>query len=227
MAGEKHSILGIGAAILDHILYVDDDFLSTIPGRKGGMEPIDITTFTDILRRYKSETKLIPGGSAANVIRGLSNLGHRCAFHCKVGQDKAADLFLEDLKRQNVLPISNKSKTETAQVLSLVTPDGQRTCRTFLGASVEMCGRDLHAEEFKDASLVHIEGYSLTRNNLVLEAMRQAKAAGAKISFDLASFEIVENYKDFIFELASNYVDVLQLRSGSSAPSICTTAAPR
>lgn len=209
MATSKYDVVGVGAAIVDRILHVSDEFLATVPGRKGGMEPIDKQQFDEILKRYGREPISAPGGSAANVLRGLSRLGLNCALISKIGHDPLADVFLRDLKAQNITPLFTHGKADTAQVLSLVTPDGQRTCRTYLGAAIEMHAHDLHAEDFQHTRLVHIEGYGLSYGDLVPQAMRLAKAAGAKISLDLASFEMVAHYRHLILDLLKNYVDIV------------------
>jgi sugar/nucleoside kinase (ribokinase family) len=221
---KEYEVLGIGAAIVDSILHVSESFLAKIPGRKGGMESISGDQFQAILNEYSAQPTFVPGGSAANVIRGLANLGNRCAFHCKVGPDAVADSFLKDLQNQGIRPILTYGNSATAQVISLVTPDGQRTCRSYLGAASEMRGSDFIEEEFKNVRLVHIEGYTLSYNDLTETAMKIAKKAGAKISLDLASFEIVEKHQETILELLKNYVDILLANQDEA--SVLTGLAP-
>lgn len=109
----------------------------------------------------------------------------------------------------NIVPLYTQSTAPTAQVVCLITPDRERTLRSFLGASQEMKAEDLKPEQFENVKLVHIEGYSLLNESLTERAMELAKEAKAKISFDLASFEITQAYKDKIIYLLSHYVDIL------------------
>jgi|EndMetStandDraft_5_1072996.scaffolds.fasta_scaffold92357_1 sugar/nucleoside kinase (ribokinase family) len=205
----QYDILGIGAPFLDHILTVSDEFLTKIPGAKGGMEPVDYKSFLQILENSGSAVNLAGGGSSANTIKGLAQLGHRCALLGKIGNDQAGKTFLEEIKKLNIVPLLLPSSLATGQVLCLVTPDGQRTFRDYLGAGQEMQASDLKPAHFEGTKLVHIEGYTLMNEPLTQRAMELAKEARAKISFDLASFELAEHYKTQIVHLVAHHVDVL------------------
>lgn len=206
-----YEVIGLGAPFIDHILKVSDNFLEKIPGAKGGMEPVDYDTFLQILESSGcgSSATVTSGGSSANTIRGLAELGHPCALVGKIGSDSAGNFFLESLARLGVTSFLLPTPTPTGQVLCLVTPDGQRTCRDFLGASLEMQADDLHPSLFARVKLAHIEGYTLMNDSLTQRGMAYAQAAGAKISFDLASFELVEKYKFRLITLLKTYVDIL------------------
>lgn len=205
----EYEVLGIGAPIIDLILRVDHDHLEKIQEERHGMRVVDFAS----LRRIVAEAEVLPsrmaGGSCANTIRGLAQLGHKTAFLGKVGRDTEGKFFAKTLKSANIVPLLLESDTPTAQVACLVTPDGERTMRAFLGASEEITEKDLKLEYFQGASLVHIEGYQLLKGDTVLHAMELAKAAHAKVSFDLGSFELVNTFKDTIVKLITLYVDVL------------------
>lgn len=206
---QPYEILGIGAPILDQIIFVEDSFLDFIPGEKGGMVPIQYETLLRIIRMSGSEPKVITGGSCSNTIKGLSSLGIRCALVGKIGSDLAADFYLKSIISHKILPLYLKSSTPTAQVACLITPDGERTCRAYLGAAQEIQAEELKPEMFQGVKLVHIEGYALMYGSLVERAMQLAKDAGAKISLDLASFEIAKQYKERIIHLISRYTNVV------------------
>lgn len=210
MAKEKFDILGVGAPFVDHIMRIPEEFLNEIVGHKGGMVVVDYETLRSILDKSSVEPVVIVGGSGANTIRGLAQFGHRCALVGKIGRDLAGKRFME---RMNVLRVTNscliQTSTPTAQAVCLITPDGERTMRSFLGASKEMTAEDLNPEVFSGVSLVHIEGYSLLNGSLTERAMQLAKEAGAKVSFDLGSFEVVEAHKKKVVSLVSQYVDVM------------------
>lgn len=208
-ASHGYQILGVGAPIVDQILLVSEEYLKTIPGLKGGMEVVDYPTLTKIIRESGSTPVFIPGGSGANVIRGLANLGRKCALVGKVGNDEIGKHLLHTIRDLGIQPLYIKTPTPTAQVVSLVTPDSQRTLRTYLGACQEMTGKDLDPTHFQDVALVHIEGYALLNEELVQRAMEYAKEAGAKISFDLASFEVAAKFRDTVVDLLWKYVDIV------------------
>lgn len=202
-------VLGIGASIVDQIIYVTDEYLASLPGEKGGMELIDYKMLQKILHEnHQTASKVIPGGSSANTIRGLAALGHSCAFISKVGRDEWGNLLLRDLQDLDILSHYHQMATPTGCVLCLVTPDGQRTCRTFLGAYQEISINDLEPRFFQGIKLVHIEGYTLQYPGVAEKAMIYAKEAGAFVSFDLASFEVVRSFKKEIHNLLNNYIDI-------------------
>jgi sugar/nucleoside kinase (ribokinase family) len=201
-------ILGIGAPIVDRIIYITEEELADIPGNKGGMEAVDYETFIRLLSSHSEVSELIPGGSCANALRGLAQLGRRCALIGKIGNDKIGEKFLHDLQSLGIKPLCLKTASPTGQVLSFVTPDGHRTCRTYLGACQEMSADDLDPSHFQNVKLVHIEGYTILYPGLTERTMEYAKNAGALISFDLASFEIASAFKKPLIDLLGRYVDI-------------------
>lgn len=204
-----YEILGIANPVMDHIICVTEEYLSIIPGKKGGMIEVDYETFVEIIQKSGTQPTLIAGGSGSNTIKGLANLGQRCALVGMIGTDSIAKQFLESIQELGITPLFHISSSPTTQVLCLITPDGERTLRGLLGASQEMTGSNLNPTTFQGVKLVHIEGYTLLNETLTEKAMILAKEAGAKISFDIASFEIAGQYKEKIIYLISRYVDVL------------------
>ena len=205
----QYDVLGIGAPIIDCILPVTEGYLTTIPGEKGGMEPIDHETLERIVAGSGNQPTLVPGGSASNAIKGLSKFGEKCALMGKIGTDALGQLYTDTFEDWGIIPCFPESSSPTAQVLCMVTPDGERTMRSCLGASLEMHGDDLDPQAFEGVKLVHVEGYSMFNDALTERAMEYAKAAGAKISLDLASFEIVRTFKERYQGLLRDYVDIL------------------
>lgn len=204
-----YEVLGVGAAMIDHVVEVDDSFLEKIHAVKGSMGSLDYSSFTRLLKQTGRQAQVRMGGSCANTIKGLSRLGHRCAFVGKLGSDPAGQAFAKSLKNSHVTPLLLNASAQTGQLVSLVTPDGERTFRDFLGASREFSAKDLTPEMFAGVKLVHIEGYTLMNEDIAIRAMELAKAAGAKVSFDLANFELVKQYQQQIVRLLSRHVDIL------------------
>lgn len=207
--GNDYQILGIGTPILDYLIHVNDDYIKTLLGSRGGSIVVDSQTFQKILNNLSSPKILLAGGSTANTMKGLTRLGHSCALIGKIGQDEAGKQFAQTMQSFGITPLLSLSELPTARVVCLITPDGERTMRFLIGAGAEMHENDLSAEHFKGVRLVHIEGYLMDRKGVVEKAMKLAKEAGTKISFDLSSFEIVKEYKKDIIELMTGFVDIV------------------
>lgn len=206
---QQYEVLGVGAPILDQIILVTDEFLKKVPGKKGGTELIDYNQMIKLIKQSGKEPTTIIGGSSSNTIKGLANFGHKCAITGKLGNDRSGSLIEKTLVNQGIIPLYQHSPMPTGQSLCMITPDGERTLRTFVGASGEMKGTDLNPAWFEGVKLVHIEGYTLLNESLTERAMILAKEYGAKISFDLASFEIADRYRERIVHLLSHHIDIL------------------
>lgn len=206
---DHYEVLGIGAPFLDHIVQVDHEFLEKYSFIKGGMEVFDYETFVKVLNHSGPTVKLVAGGSSSNMIKGLANLGHSTALTGKIGKDKGGEKFIESIRKLGIIPLYTTTNTPTGQVICLVTPDGERTLRDYLGSGQEMRGEDLNPQHFTGVKLVHIEGYTLLNKDLTLQAMKLAKEANAMVSFDLANFELVEEHRAKIMEVISKHIDIL------------------
>ena len=206
---DTEKIIGLGSALVDILVNEDDEFLAETGAPKGGMTLVDNGFIETALSKTDGKPHVVPGGSACNTIIGISRLGGHGCFVGKLGEDKLGEMFENDLKDNRVIPKLFKSQTPTGRVLSVVTPDAQRTMFTYLGASSEMAEHDISETLFEEASIVHIEGYLLFNRNLMLSALKAAKKAGARVSLDLASFTVVEQAKDFLDDIVSTYVDIL------------------
>ncbi|MFZ1198634.1 MAG: adenosine kinase, partial [Desulfobacterales bacterium] len=127
----------------------------------------------------------------------------------KCGNGDWGRLFHEDLRRQNVEPVLVGSDSPTGRVLSIITPDAQRSMFTFLGASAETRPADLANGCFKNAAIVHIEGYLLFNPDLMLAALAAARDAGALVSLDLASYTVVQESRGLLDRIITEYVDIV------------------
>lgn len=204
-----YEILGIGTPIIDQVILVSDEFVSDILGQKGGSESVDYNTLIELIARTGKVPDLFIGGSTTNTIRGLTSLGRRCALFGKIGADEAGKKFRQEIERLGIIPHLLSGEQPTAQVACLISPDNERTMRSFLGAGIEMTPADLSPDLFRGVKLVHIEGYILAYGGLAKRAMELAKQAGAIISFDLSSYEITQAHKGVIIDLMSQYVDIV------------------
>jgi sugar/nucleoside kinase (ribokinase family) len=206
---DKKMIVGIGSALIDILVYEDDDFVQTLNAEKGGMTLVDMDFIQQALSKVSSEPNIVPGGSACNTIIGIGQLGGMARFVGKRGKDEFGGIFETDLKRNHVDPNLLTSPSSTGRVLSIITPDAQRSMFTFLGASSEMLPEDIAEKCFEDATIVYVEGYLLFNKDLILKALQTAKKSGALIALDLASFTVVEESKDILAKIISDYVDIL------------------
>ncbi len=205
----RERVTGLGSALIDILIHESDGFVAATGAAKGGMSLVEEKTIRQILLKSKSKPAIVPGGSACNTIIGVCCLGGQGRFVGKCGQDEFGNLFEEDLKKNQVEPLLFKSDSSTGSVLSVITPDAQRTMYTYLGASSETSPEEITEECFADSAIVHLEGYLLFNQNLMLKALESAKNGGAAISLDLASFTVVEQSKGFLERIVSEYVDIL------------------
>ena len=149
------------------------------------------------------------GGSAANTIHGLANLGAATGYIGKVGNDEFGEFFSNDMKANGIEPFMLKSNTDTGMAVALISPDSERTFATYLGAAVELTDKDLKSDQFKNYKYLHIEGYLVQNHDLMLKAAKLAKENNLKISIDMASFNVVEDNLEFLKDYVNNYVDII------------------
>lgn len=204
-------VLGIGAPCMDILMHVDDDFLHSWGG-KGGSMPMDRAYIQNLLHNaHHKNSVFAAGGSCANTIKGLAHMGHSCGLFGKMGNDRMGELFNENIKRKGIHSFCLYSDSPTLVVVSMISPDGERTMRSCQGADIEMNVQDLTPDLFCGVQHVHIEGYVLYSHDrkYASTVMKLAKDAGATISLDVSSFQLVHQFRDTLLELIAGYVDVL------------------
>mmetsp|Transcript_21380 Transcript_21380/g.46797 ORF Transcript_21380/g.46797 Transcript_21380/m.46797 type:complete len:380 (+) Transcript_21380:82-1221(+) len=214
----KPLVVGLGDPVMDILASVSHEYLATVTSEPGGCFAIAPEEMEKLLTSAaeQSALKRIPGGSAANVMKGMANLGQgtlEAKFVGMIGKDATGEDYRHGLQAQGVRPLllETDSGAPSACAVCLVTPDGQRTMRTCLGASLELqSSSQLPADWCSGLQLLHCEGYCLYRPKLTQEMTSAAKKAGAIVSIDLASFELVRNCKDsFLSLLQSGCLDLL------------------
>jgi sugar/nucleoside kinase (ribokinase family) len=205
----KNIMVGIGSALMDICLLESESFLHAAGAQKGGMTLVEGSLIPELLIKTAAKPVLVPGGSACNTTLGIGKLGGKARFIGKKGDDKWGTLFEAGLRRHNVEAVLSSSSTPTGHVLSIITPDAQRSMLTFLGASAEMKPSEITDALFVNAALVHIEGYMLFNKDLMLSVLNTVKKSGAKISLDLASYTVVEKSGEFLRAIIPEYVDIL------------------
>lgn len=204
-------VLGMGNALVDIITQIDNDkILDGFGMPKGSMTLVDLDTSNYIY----AETAGMPkskasGGSAANTIHGLAHLGVETGFVGKVGDDDMGKFFKKDMQVNNISPFLFRSMNETGRAMALISSDSERTFATYLGAAVELSVDDVTHDIFEGYDYFYVEGYLVQNHEMIEKAMRLAAQANLKVCLDLASFNVVDDNKEFFTELITKYVDIL------------------
>jgi sugar/nucleoside kinase (ribokinase family) len=202
-------LLGIGNALTDVLISIEsDDLLQELGLPKGSMQLIDQNQFDHIHARVAGLPKhLVCGGSAANTVTGASRLGVDSAFIGKIHNDEVGFNYKRDLHSYGVHGYLMNGYEASGQSLVFVSPDGERTFATYLGAAANLMPDEIKPEFFQNSSLFYVEGYLVQNHSLILQAVRMAKEEGLKVALDLASFNVVEQNLDFLKDIITSYVD--------------------
>jgi sugar/nucleoside kinase (ribokinase family) len=204
-------ILGIGNALVDVIIFLkNDEVLQNFSLPRGSMQLVDADTALRIVKATSDcKTHMSSGGSAANTIHGLAGLGLSTGFIGTVGKDELGDFFREDMRKQGIMPLLTESNSITGSSRALVSPDGERTMATFLGAAVELSPDLLNHTIFNGYDHLHIEGYLVLNHDLVEKALYYARYHGMTVSLDLASYNVVEANLDFLQRIIPGSIQVV------------------
>jgi sugar/nucleoside kinase (ribokinase family) len=205
------SILGIGNALVD-ILAVskNESLLKKYKLPKGSMQHVSEQTANEVYRDLKEiGASVVTGGSAANTIAGLSQLGMKTAFIGKVGNDELGDFYNADLKKLKVRSRLIRGEKGTGRAMVVISPDSERTFAVYLGAAIEMTSADINPSMFDGYKCFHVEGYLLQNHELIETAMKIAHEKGKIVSIDLASYNVVEENVDFLHYLIKNYANIV------------------
>jgi sugar/nucleoside kinase (ribokinase family) len=205
MTAVQYAVLAIGNAIVDVIADAEDAFIETQALTKGGMTLIDAER-AEALYAAMGPGREISGGSAANSLAGLAGLGHKTAFVGQVADDQLGDVFAHDVRATGidfaVPPMSGD--TPTARCLILVTPDGQRTMNTFLGAAQYLPESAIDKAKIEASEWLYLEGYlwnAPESRAAMIGAIKVAKAAERKVALTLSDAFVVHGHRDEFFDL--------------------------
>lgn len=204
------TIIGVGSPIVDSIAQIEESFLEIVGGEKGGMLLTDAETIGSLIQRIASSPHASPGGSAGNTLFALATMGASTSFLGKIGNCERGRFYRNRFSELG--GDTGRFKTgdsPNGHCLSLVTPDGERTMRTDLGAAMTLAPDEISAQDFAGCAHAHIEGYLLFNAELMQRVIESAKEAGCSISLDLASFEVVNAAKDTLPAILKDYVDIV------------------
>ena len=202
-------IVGVGAALVDLLVNVQDSWIQENKAVKGDMQLVDFSRIESLLSTLPAYEK-VPGGSACNTLVGYAKLGGEAAFVSKTGEDELGKLFALHLKNSNVQSLIKPANEPTGRVLSVVTPDAERTMFSYLGASDTLSLDDFPENVFDGATLTYIEGYRAFDAKTFRGVLERSKAAGVPTALDFGSFGVV-NVCHSLFEslFAEGLIDMI------------------
>ena len=206
-------LIGLGNAIVDIIVNVEDEFLEINSLDKGSMNIISSDESQKLLKNCKV-IKQISGGSSANTVVCLAELGNKVQFIGRIKNDKFGNFFSSDIKKSKAIfntPPTNEGAS-TAHSIILITPDAQRTMCTYLGASIEFEPKDINFSLIKQSKYLYLEGYlwdSELAKNAFLEAAKIAQLSNTKIILSLSDSFCVDRHRESFLELIANYVNII------------------
>ena len=204
-------IIGMGNALVDVLVKIDDDsLLEKLHLPKGSMQLIQEDTLSEI-RKYTSGMKIhrSTGGSAGNTVCALAALGANPGFIGKVGQDETGAFFADTLRQRGVNALLATCDLPSGIASTFISTDGERTFGTYLGAAATLRAEDLSRKMFAGYNYLYIEGYLLQDHDLMLRAVQLAKEEGLQVCLDMASYNVVEAERDFFDQLIVKYVDIV------------------
>ncbi|MDR0427299.1 MAG: adenosine kinase [Dysgonamonadaceae bacterium] len=205
-------ILGIGNALVDILIKLDnEDLLNELNMPKGSMNLIDLQTRDEVLKKLQSEKfEMTTGGSAGNTCKALAYMNVPVGFIGKLGDNHYGQFYEKEFKQSGVEShFIHTPNNHTGTAVTFITPDGERTFGTYLGAAVELNKNELKKEVFSEYSYFYAEGYLVQNHELIENAFAMAKFLGLKTAIDLASYNIVHAEREFLSSLIDKYVDIV------------------
>ncbi len=214
MSNTRFDVIALGNAIMDVIASVDDQFLTENDIAKARMNLIDqerCDFLYNVLPADKVETS---GGSAGNTIAGLLSFGAKAAFMGKVADDEIGQAYVNDMENIGATFSGSPLKTgvATARSMIAVTPDGERSMNTFLGASTEFTAEDVDSDLISNSEWLYLEGYLFDKpaaKSAFIRASEIAKKSGRKVAVTLSDVFCVERHREAFRDLVKNYVDLV------------------
>lgn len=205
-------VIGLGNALLDLLVEVEDYFLEELNLEKGGMFLTDAEKSEEILNLIKDK-KIIKcaGGSCANTIAGVAYLGGKSAFCGVIGDDEHGKTYEFTLGNENLKRNLSRHSLKTGHAIALITPDAERTFSVHLGAAIEFRKHHVIEEDIIKSKILHIEAYQLEGDSYeaVMYAIKIAKQNNTKISIDLADSALIERNFEIFKEIVEEHADIV------------------
>ena len=209
----KFDITGIGNAIVDVIVNVEDKYLEDQDIRKGMMSLVDLKTIENISDTIEIKTT-VSGGSVANSIVALAQNGMNTAFIGKVSDDEIGSKFIDGLKSENVTFAckAQSDDSKSGRCIVMVTPDAQRTMSTYLGISQKLNSGDINQDVIKNSSITYLEGYLWDLDDAqvaIKHATDYAKSSGNLVAFSVSDVFCIERFRDSFRSMIDSNVDIV------------------
>ena len=209
----KFDITGIGNAIVDVIVNVEDKYLEDHNIRKGMMSLVDLKTIENISDTIEIKTT-VSGGSVANSIVALAQNGMNTAFIGKVSNDEIGSKFIDGLKSENVTFAckAQSDDSKSGRCIVMVTPDAQRTMSTYLGISQKLNSGDINQDVIKNSSITYLEGYLWDLDDAqvaIKHATDYAKSSGNLVAFSVSDVFCIERFRDSFRSMIDSNVDIV------------------
>ena len=209
----KFDITGIGNAIVDVIVNVEDKYLEDQDIRKGMMSLVDLKTIENISNTIEIKTT-VSGGSVANSIVALAQNGMNTAFIGKVSNDEIGSKFIDGLKSENVTFAckAQSDDSKSGRCIVMVTPDAQRTMSTYLGISQKLDSGDINQDVIKNSSITYLEGYLWDLDDAqvaIKHATDYAKSSGNLVAFSVSDVFCIERFRDSFRSMIDSNVDIV------------------
>lgn len=209
----KYDVSGIGSALLDFMVQVDDSFLSKLGLKKGEMHLVDEDRSREIFKLISGmKIDTAPGGSSANTVAGVSTLGGKSAFIGRVADDEYGRVYIKKTSESGVHSLISAGDGLTGHAITFITPDSERTFATHLGAALRLSHDDVDYQAVADSSILHLEGYlfePLHLRDICYRGMDTAKKNGCLISVDLADPGLISRIGDTFTDVLNNYADIV------------------
>lgn len=215
MMNKTNDVLGLGNTLMDFLVEVDEQTFLEFGLKKGEMHLLEEEKAQKILHKIEElqlKIELVPGGSAANTLKGVAFLGGGAILCGKVGKDKHGSIYIEEITKQGVTSrIGTHQNKLTGHALTLITPDAQRTFSVHLGAALHLEKEEVLEEDVQQSKVLHLEGYQLEGDTkeVLLQAMELAHKHDTLVSLDLADPGVIRRNKEFLSKIVKEYVDIL------------------
>ncbi|MFH0701801.1 MAG: adenosine kinase [Candidatus Woesearchaeota archaeon] len=212
---KTNDVIGLGNTLMDFLVEVDEQTFLEFDLKKGEMHLVEEEKAQQILKKIEElqlKIELVPGGSAANTLKGIAFLGGGAILCGKVGKDKHGSIYVEEIKKQGVYSrIGVHPEKLTGHALTFITPDAQRTFSVHLGAALHLQKEEVLEEDIRQSKVLHLEGYQLEGDTkeVLLRAMELAKKHDTLVSLDLADPGVIRRNKNFLIKIVKEYVDLL------------------
>ena len=206
-------LIGLGNAIVDIIVNVEEKFLEKNKLKKGSMNLIN-SNESEVLLRNCKVIKKISGGSSANTVVCLAELGNNVQFIGRIKNDKFGNFFSTNIKKSNTIFTTSPivKGPSSAHSIIFITPDAQRTMCTYLGASIEFEDKDVNYHSIRNSKYLYLEGYlwdSDLAKNAFIKAAKCAKESDTKIILSLSDSFCVDRHRESFLDLIENYIDII------------------